>query len=54
MIDWIVILQAGVATGMLFVRNDHGSHNPQESMSTDDLLEATRLLTWWLARECTD
>ncbi len=52
--DAAAFSQAGVATGMLFVRNDHGSHNPQESMSTDDLLEATRLLTWWLARECTD
>jgi N-carbamoyl-L-amino-acid hydrolase len=26
----------GVPTAMIFVRNDNGSHNPEESMSLDD------------------
>jgi N-carbamoyl-L-amino-acid hydrolase len=38
--------------GMLFIRNANGSHNPHEKMEIADLLEATRLLTWWLAKNC--
>lgn len=41
---------AGVETAMLFIRNDHGSHNPKESMDLSDFAEATRLLAHWLAR----
>ena len=40
--------------GMLFVRNAHGSHNPLEHMEIADLLQATRLLTWWLATHCAE
>jgi len=39
---------AGVPTAMIFVRNDHGSHNPHEAMNLDDFSHATRLLAWQL------
>jgi N-carbamoyl-L-amino-acid hydrolase len=41
---------AGVPTAMIFVRNDHGSHNPREAMDMNDFTDATRLLAWQLAR----
>jgi len=44
---------AGIRTGMVFVRNQNGSHNPAESMNMSDFMEGTRLLTWMLAREAT-
>lgn len=34
----------GVPTAMIFVRNAHGSHNPDEAMDLDDFAQATRLL----------
>jgi N-carbamoyl-L-amino-acid hydrolase len=40
---------AGVPAAMIFVRNDHGSHNPDESMEMDDFALGTRLLAWTLA-----
>ncbi len=48
--DAAAMAQAGIATGMIFVRNANGSHNPLEHMEIADFLEATRLLTWWLVR----
>lgn len=39
---------AGVPTAMIFVRNDHGSHNPEEAMDLDDFAQGTRLLAWKL------
>jgi N-carbamoyl-L-amino-acid hydrolase len=36
---------------MLFIRNDHGSHNPAESMELDDLADASRVLARWLAEQ---
>jgi len=41
---------AGVPTAMIFVRNDHGSHNPHEAMNLDDFAHATRLLAWQLLK----
>jgi N-carbamoyl-L-amino-acid hydrolase len=35
---------------MIFVRNEHGSHNPRESMDMADFTAATRLLAHGLAR----
>jgi N-carbamoyl-L-amino-acid hydrolase len=29
---------------MIFVRNEHGSHNPHEAMDIDDFLKGTELL----------
>ena len=46
--DAAAFAQAGVPMGMLFIRNGNGSHNPDETMEIRDLLEAARLLTWWL------
>jgi N-carbamoyl-L-amino-acid hydrolase len=40
---------AGVPTGMLLVRNRHGSHNPKEAMETEDLMAAIATLALWLA-----
>jgi N-carbamoyl-L-amino-acid hydrolase len=52
--DAAAFAQAGIPMGMLFVRNAHGSHNPLEHMEIADLLQATRLLTWWLATHCAE
>jgi N-carbamoyl-L-amino-acid hydrolase len=29
---------------MIFVRNEHGSHNPEEAMAMDDFMLGTELL----------
>ena len=50
--DAAAFAYAGVPMGMLFVRNANGSHNPSEHMEIADLLHATRLLAWWLAKNC--
>jgi beta-ureidopropionase / N-carbamoyl-L-amino-acid hydrolase len=42
--DAAVFAKMGVPTGMIFVRNDHGSHNPDEAMSLDDFGIAARAL----------
>lgn len=42
--DAAVFAQQGVPTGMIFIRNEHGSHNPEESMRLDDFLLATAVL----------
>ena len=39
---------AGVRTAMIFIRNDHGSHNPKEAMAMEDFSEGVRLLGWAL------
>ncbi len=40
---------AGVPMGMLFVRNENGSHNPHEAMTVDDFLDGATVLTQWVA-----
>ncbi|HEY0182391.1 MAG TPA: hydantoinase/carbamoylase family amidase [Rhodopila sp.] len=40
---------AGVPMGMVFVRNENGSHNPLEAMTIEDFLEGTMILTQWIA-----
>ena len=47
--DAAAFAAAGVPTAMLFVRNANGSHNPAEAMTIDDFLQATSILTAWLA-----
>ncbi|MCJ2135134.1 hydantoinase/carbamoylase family amidase [Methylobacterium sp. J-026] len=49
--DAAAFAKAGVPMAMLFVRNANGSHNPDEAMAIDDLLDATAILTVWLAAE---
>jgi beta-ureidopropionase / N-carbamoyl-L-amino-acid hydrolase len=41
---------AGVAMGMIFIRNENGSHNPDESMTIDDFLDGTSVLIEWLVK----
>jgi N-carbamoyl-L-amino-acid hydrolase len=38
--DAAAFCQAGVPAGMLFVRNQHGSHNPKEAMRMEDFSKA--------------
>jgi N-carbamoyl-L-amino-acid hydrolase len=40
--DAAVFAKMSVPTGMIFVRNEHGSHNPDEAMTLDDFGIATR------------
>ena len=47
--DAAAFAAAGVPVAMLFVRNEHGSHNPLEAMATDDFLAATTVLAQWVA-----
>ena len=42
--DAAVFAKVGIPTGMIFVRNDHGSHNPDEAMTLDDFGVAARAL----------
>lgn len=42
---------AGIPTGMIFIRNDHGSHNPRESMETEDFLAGLKVLVAWLSHQ---
>ena len=41
---------AGVPSGMVFVRNPHGSHNPDEAMMIEDFAQGLKLLASTLAR----
>jgi N-carbamoyl-L-amino-acid hydrolase len=47
--DAAAFAASGVPIGMLFIRNENGSHNPAEAMEIDDFLAGTSVLTWWLA-----
>jgi beta-ureidopropionase / N-carbamoyl-L-amino-acid hydrolase len=42
--DAAVFAELGIPSAMIFVRNDHGSHNPQESMALDDFAVGTEAL----------
>ena len=42
--DAAVFAKMGIPTGMIFVRNQHGSHNPDEEMTLDDFGIATRAM----------
>jgi len=42
--DAAVFAKMGIPTGMIFVRNEHGSHNPDEAMTLEDFGIATRAL----------
>jgi N-carbamoyl-L-amino-acid hydrolase len=43
--DAAVFAGQGIPTGMVFVRNAHGSHNPQEAMSMEDFAVGARAVT---------
>lgn len=42
--DAAVFANAGVPSAMIFVRNEHGSHNPREAMALEDFLKGAELL----------
>ncbi len=42
--DAAVIANAGVPAAMIFVANQHGSHNPHEAMQMDDFMKGAELL----------
>ena len=48
--DAAAFAAAGVPMGMIFVRNENGSHNPHEAMTIDDFMAGTTLLTEYLAK----
>lgn len=48
--DAAVFAKMGVPTGMIFVRNDHGSHNPDEAMAMQDFAVAAQALSGLLVQ----
>ena len=42
--DAAVFANAGIPSAMIFVRNEHGSHNPNEAMAMEDFLQGADLL----------
>ena len=42
--DAAVFANAGIPSGMVFVRNHNGSHNPHETMDLRDFMTGVRLL----------
>ncbi len=42
--DAAVFANAGIPSAMIFVRNEHGSHNPNEAMDIDDFLHGADVL----------
>jgi N-carbamoyl-L-amino-acid hydrolase len=42
--DAAVFAKAGIPAAMIFIRNDHGSHNPEEAMTLEDFAVGTRAL----------
>jgi beta-ureidopropionase / N-carbamoyl-L-amino-acid hydrolase len=49
--DAAVFANCGVPSAMIFIRNEHGSHNPQEKMDMDDFILGTEVLYAALAQE---
>jgi len=42
--DAAVFANLGIPAAMIFVRNDHGSHNPRETMALEDFAAGTRAM----------
>ena len=42
--DAAVFANAGIKTGMIFIRNDKGSHNPDEAMDIKDFMVGLSIL----------
>jgi N-carbamoyl-L-amino-acid hydrolase len=47
--DAAAFADAKIPAGMLFVRNQHGSHNPKEDMRMDDFAQACAVVQRWAA-----
>jgi N-carbamoyl-L-amino-acid hydrolase len=43
--DAAAFAQAGIPAGMVFVRNQHGSHNPHEAMRMDDFADGAAVIS---------
>jgi N-carbamoyl-L-amino-acid hydrolase len=48
--DAAVFCSANVPMGLLLIRNENGSHNPDEQMDIGDFMQAVSVLTAWLLR----
>lgn len=46
--DAAVFCSAGVPIGLLRIRNENGSHNPDEAIEMDDFMAGVTVLTRWL------
>jgi N-carbamoyl-L-amino-acid hydrolase len=42
--DAAIFAKMGIPTGMIFVRNEHGSHNAEEAMAMEDFAVGARAL----------
>lgn len=51
--DAAAFAEMGVPTGMVFVRNANGSHNPLEAMTIEDFLDGATVMAHWVARSWT-
>jgi N-carbamoyl-L-amino-acid hydrolase len=49
--DAAVFAAMGVPSAMIFIRNAHGSHNPDEAMELADFASAAELLATYIARD---
>ena len=49
--DAAVFANSGIASGMLFIRNENGSHNPAEAMELEDFLLGVDLLCRYLSND---
>lgn len=49
--DAAIFANAGVPTGMIFVRNENGSHNPDEAMAIEDFMAGYAVLRRFV-RDC--
>ena len=49
--DCAVFAGLGVPSGMLFIRNENGSHNPDEHMAFEDFAIACDVLHHWARAE---
>jgi N-carbamoyl-L-amino-acid hydrolase len=47
--DAAAFVQAGIPAGMVFVRNQNGSHNPNEAMRMEDFAQACAVVQRWAA-----
>jgi N-carbamoyl-L-amino-acid hydrolase len=49
--DAAVFAGLGIPTAMIFIRNNHGSHNPDEEMEIEDFHAGVRLLAQLVGAE---
>jgi N-carbamoyl-L-amino-acid hydrolase len=52
--DTSAFVQAGVPAGMLFVRNQNGSHNPDEALRMEDFAQACAVVSQWAVQASGD